>query len=52
MSELEELRRVTITIDSAIDRKVRMKQARRIRETGKSYSYSKAVGELLEEALR
>jgi len=45
-------KRVTIMIDRSLDKKIRLLQANRIKESNSSYSFSKVVGELLSAALQ
>ena len=45
-------KRVTIVIDDDTDRKVRRAQAKIIEDCGKSYSYSEAIRDLLQETLK
>ena len=44
-------KRVTIMIDDAIDRKIRLYQAKMIQQTSQGYSYSKAINDILSESL-
>jgi len=49
---MKDSRRVTIMIDADLDKKVRAKQAKEIQQSEASYSYSKAVNDLLKKALK
>ena len=44
-------KRTTFTIDDELDRKVREHQARTMLATGKAYSYSDAINDLLAKSL-
>jgi len=44
-------KRVTITIDDDIDKKLRQRQAKMIQQKHTSYSFSKTLNELLRKAL-
>ena len=44
-------KRVTICIDEDLDKKVRLRQAKLIREEQTSYSYSKVLNEILRKVL-
>ncbi|MGY5149104.1 MAG: hypothetical protein ACW9W3_03490 [Candidatus Nitrosopumilus sp. bin_68KS] len=44
-------KRVTIMISDNIDKKIRSIQAKKIKEQAPSYSYSKAVNDILEKYL-
>ena len=46
------LRRITIMLDDVIEKKIRRKQARKIMETRKSYSFSAAVNDALRGKLK
>ena len=46
------LKRVTIMIDSEIQKKLREKQAKMIRQESKGVSFSKVINETLDECLR
>lgn len=40
-------KRVTIMVDSEIDRKLRLLQAKNIRDSNSSYSYSRTIDDIL-----
>ncbi len=42
-------KRVTIMIDEAVDKKVRLTQALRIKETNGSYSFSRVISDIMKE---
>ena len=44
--------RVTIMLDKKLDKKLRALQAKRIVEEGKTYSFSKAINEILTKGLK
>ena len=44
-------KRVTIMIDEELDKKIRAYQAKQIQKNNVSYSYSKAVNEILRKAI-
>jgi hypothetical protein len=44
-------KRITIMIADHLDKKIRMIQAKKIKEQASSYSYSKAVNDILEKYL-
>lgn len=44
-------KRVTIMIDEDVDKKIRHRQAKIIQQNQTSYSFSKAINELLRERL-
>ena len=44
-------RRVTIMIDDGLDKKIRQFQAKIIQKENSTYSYSKAVNDLLRKAI-
>ena len=44
-------KRVTIMIEHELDKKIRLLQSKMITKTNGSYSFSKVIGELLEEGL-
>jgi hypothetical protein len=41
--------RVTIMMDATNDKKIRNRQAKTITQTGKSYSYSRCINDILRE---
>lgn len=45
-------KRITIMIDSGLDKKLRLLQAEKITKTQSSYSFSKILNETLKEALK
>lgn len=45
-------KRITIMIDEDLDRKLRTLQAKKIKETQTSYSYSKTLNETLRKQLK
>lgn len=45
-------KRVTIMIDEELDKKLRLWQAKMIKQTNSSYSYSKAVNDNLRKVLK
>ena len=45
-------KRVTIMIDDDIDKKLRLKQAKKIQEEQTSYSYSKILNETIRKVLK
>jgi len=45
-------KRVTIMIDDALDKKLRLYQAKMIQQEQTSYSYSKALNETLRKVLK
>ena len=44
-------KRVTVMIDEMLDKKIRLRQAKLIRQEQSSYSYSKVLNEMLQKAL-
>lgn len=52
MNVIVKTKRITIMLDDDLDRKLRAKQAKMIKETEGSYSYSKAVNETLRKVLK
>jgi len=51
-SKTPKANRVTIMIDDAIDKKLRLKQAEMIRRTSKSVSFSNVLNSVLRKALK
>lgn len=45
-------KRVTIMIDESNDRKLRLRQAKEIKETSATCSYSRVINEVLAKALK
>ena len=45
-------KRVTIVMDEDLDKKLRLKQAKKIQQEQTSYSYSRVVNETLRKVLR
>jgi len=45
-------KRVTIMIDEDLDKKLRIVQAKRIQREQKTYSFSKALNEILRKSLK
>ena len=45
-------KRVTIMIDEALDKKIRMRQAKLILQEQSSYSYSRVLNETLRKSLK
>ncbi len=45
-------RRVTIVIDEDLDKKIRLRQAKIIQQKQTSYSYSRALNEVLRKVLK
>ena len=45
-------KRVTIMIDEDLDKKLRLRQAKRIQQEQSSYSYSKVLNETLRKVLK
>jgi len=45
-------KRVTIMIDEDLDKKLRIRQAKRIQQEQSSYSYSRAVNDTLRKVLK
>jgi len=52
MNMIVKTRRITIMIDDDLDKKLRVKQAKIIKDTQKSYSYSKTINETLRKVLK
>jgi len=44
--------RVTIMLNENINRRIRMVQAKIIKDSGKTYSFSSAINDLLEKSLK
>ncbi len=44
-------KRITIMIDDDLDKKLRLRQAKMIQQNNESYSYSKAMNDVLRKAL-
>jgi len=44
-------KRITIMLDEDLDKKIRQRQAKMIQQSQSSYSFSRAVNELLKEAV-
>lgn len=45
-------KRITIMLDDALDKKLRIIQAKKIASTGESYSFSQAINDELEKVLK
>jgi predicted transcriptional regulator len=45
-------KRVTIMIDDDLDKKLRLRQAKMIQQEQSSYSYSKALNEVIRKSLK
>jgi len=52
MVNSQKAKRVTIMIDNDLDQKLRSRQAKMIRETQSSYSFSKVLNETLRKELK
>ncbi|WP_016939615.1 MULTISPECIES: hypothetical protein [Nitrosopumilus] len=46
------MKRVTIMIDDELDKKLRQRQSKMIRESNSSVSYSRVINELLDKYLK
>jgi hypothetical protein len=44
-------KRITIMLDDALDKKLRVKQSKKIAATGASYSFSQCLNDVLEKCL-
>ena len=44
-------RRITITVDDELDKKIRAYQAKRMKKDNSSYSYSRAINDLLKKGI-
>jgi len=45
-------KRITVMIDDDVDRKLRQIQAKMIQQSSESYSYSKALNDILKKSLK
>lgn len=44
--------RITIVLDDKIDKKIRNRQAKKIMDTGRNFSFSACINEVLERGLK